>query len=247
MTGLVAGGYRGNRVDRHSSGALWPRSEQGAAEGAWPRLWHLLDLLDALPGDFRVRLSSLEAAEVRDDLVRAMAGSRRRCRTCTCACKAGPTASSRLMKRRYTAAGFLKRCRRLKAALDLPAFTTDVIVGFPGETDADFEATCRFVASRLREDPCLFVQPAGRHAGGAVAKRRSACNHQGTLRTLRDLEQSDGSNVSAQPAGPTARRAGGRSRSDSFRTRSGHVMPICPVSFRGQAPALLRSASRCER
>jgi threonylcarbamoyladenosine tRNA methylthiotransferase MtaB len=49
------------------------------------------------------------------------------------------------MKRRYRVAGFLERCRRLRAALDQPAFTTDVIVGFPGETDADFAATCRVV------------------------------------------------------------------------------------------------------
>src|SRR5436190_1229923 len=45
-------------------------------------------------------------------------------------------------KRRYSAAGFLERCRRLKEGLDQPAFTTDVIVGFPGETDEDFAATC---------------------------------------------------------------------------------------------------------
>jgi threonylcarbamoyladenosine tRNA methylthiotransferase MtaB len=49
------------------------------------------------------------------------------------------------MKRRYTSAGFLERCRRLRRALDQPAFTTDVIIGFPGETEADFEATCRVV------------------------------------------------------------------------------------------------------
>jgi threonylcarbamoyladenosine tRNA methylthiotransferase MtaB len=47
------------------------------------------------------------------------------------------------MKRRYTSTGFLERCRRLETALDQPAFTTDVIIGFPGETDADFEETCR--------------------------------------------------------------------------------------------------------
>jgi ribosomal protein S12 methylthiotransferase len=43
------------------------------------------------------------------------------------------------MRRRYRRAGFLERCRRLREALDQPAFTTDVIVGFPGETEEDFE------------------------------------------------------------------------------------------------------------
>src|SRR5262249_131819 len=43
----------------------------------WCRLWHLLDKLAELPGDFRIRLSSLEAAEVRDDLVRILSKHRR--------------------------------------------------------------------------------------------------------------------------------------------------------------------------
>jgi threonylcarbamoyladenosine tRNA methylthiotransferase MtaB len=49
------------------------------------------------------------------------------------------------MKRRYRADGFIERCRRIRAALDRPAFTTDVIIGFPGETEADFEQTLRVV------------------------------------------------------------------------------------------------------
>src|SRR5207237_6518220 len=42
---------------------------KGKPKAAWCRLWHLLDRISAVPGDFRVRLSSLEAAEARDDLV----------------------------------------------------------------------------------------------------------------------------------------------------------------------------------
>src|SRR4029077_17582743 len=47
--------------------------------------------------------------------------------------------------RRYRSAGFLERVHRIRAALDQPAFSTDVILGFPGETDTDFAATCRVV------------------------------------------------------------------------------------------------------
>jgi threonylcarbamoyladenosine tRNA methylthiotransferase MtaB len=47
------------------------------------------------------------------------------------------------MRRRYRSRGFLERCRQIQEALDEPALTTDVIVGFPGETEADFQATCR--------------------------------------------------------------------------------------------------------
>jgi tRNA A37 methylthiotransferase MiaB len=49
------------------------------------------------------------------------------------------------MKRRYRVRGFLEHIRRIRAALDQPALTTDIILGFPGETEADFQATCDVV------------------------------------------------------------------------------------------------------
>jgi threonylcarbamoyladenosine tRNA methylthiotransferase MtaB len=118
---------------------------RGRPKDQWRRLWHLLERLADLPGDFRIRLSSLEAAEVRDDLVRVLAGHPRICPHLHLCLQSGSDRILAAMKRRYGSAGFLERCRRLRAALDEPAFTTDVIVGFPGETDADFDATCRIV------------------------------------------------------------------------------------------------------
>jgi len=115
---------------------------RGRPRERWCRLWHLLERLGDLPGDFRIRLSSLEAAEVRDDLVRVLAGQPRLCPHLHLCLQSGSDRILAAMKRRYRSAGFLERCRRLRDALDEPAFTTDVIVGFPGETDADFEATC---------------------------------------------------------------------------------------------------------
>ena len=111
-----------------------------------------------LPGDFRVRLSSLEAAEARDDLVRTMAESPRVVPHLHLCLQSG---SDRILRADETAlhrGRFLERCRRLREALDAPAFTTDVIVGFPGETDADFEATLPGGArSRLRQDTSFLV------------------------------------------------------------------------------------------
>jgi threonylcarbamoyladenosine tRNA methylthiotransferase MtaB len=118
---------------------------KGKPKSDWTRLWHLIDRLDQLPGEFRIRLSSLEAAEVRGEFVDALARSRRTCPHLHLCLQSGSDRILALMKRRYRVAGFLERCRRLRAALDRPAFTTDVIVGFPGETEEDFEATCRVV------------------------------------------------------------------------------------------------------
>jgi threonylcarbamoyladenosine tRNA methylthiotransferase MtaB len=116
---------------------------KGRPKEEWCRLWHLIEQLDRLPGDFRVRLSSLEAAEVRGELVEALARSTRICPHLHLCLQSGSDRVLALMKRRYRVTGFLERCRRLRAALDQPALTTDVIIGFPGETEADFEGTCR--------------------------------------------------------------------------------------------------------
>ena len=59
--------------------------------------------------------------------------------------QSGSDAVLERMNRRYTAGQFLERCERVRHRLDHPALTTDVMVGFPGETDADFAATCRAV------------------------------------------------------------------------------------------------------
>jgi threonylcarbamoyladenosine tRNA methylthiotransferase MtaB len=115
---------------------------RGRPRPQWVRLWHLLERLLALPGDFRIRLSSLEAAEVRDDLVRVLAEQPRLCPHLHVCLQSGSDRILALMKRRYRRAGFVERCRRIRAVLDRPAFSTDIIVGFPGETDADFEETC---------------------------------------------------------------------------------------------------------
>jgi threonylcarbamoyladenosine tRNA methylthiotransferase MtaB len=107
------------------------------------QLWNLLEQLAVLPGNFRIRLSSLDAEEVCDDLVRVMRDQPRVCPHLHLSLQSGSDRILAAMKRRSTSASFLKRCRLLQAALDEPALTTDVIVGFPGESEADFAATCR--------------------------------------------------------------------------------------------------------
>jgi threonylcarbamoyladenosine tRNA methylthiotransferase MtaB len=143
VAGLVAGGCCEIVLTGIHLGHYGIDLSRGRPRAAWCRLWHLLDRLEALPGDFRVRLSSLEAAEVRDDLVGALARGRRVVPHLHLCLQSGSDRILAAMKRRYRTAGFLERCRRLGEALDKPAFTTDVIVGFPGETEADFDATCR--------------------------------------------------------------------------------------------------------
>jgi threonylcarbamoyladenosine tRNA methylthiotransferase MtaB len=143
VRGLVAGGCREIVLTGVHLGHYGLDLSRGRPKAAWCRLWHLLERLDGLGGDFRIRLSSLEAAEARDDLVRALARLPRVVPHLHLCLQSGSDRVLARMRRRYRAAGFLERCRRLQAALDRPALTTDVIVGFPGETDDDFAETCR--------------------------------------------------------------------------------------------------------
>jgi threonylcarbamoyladenosine tRNA methylthiotransferase MtaB len=142
---LVANGYPEIVLTGVHLGHYGIDQSKGKPKAEWRRLWHLLDMLDRLRGSFRVRLSSLEAAEAREDLVRTMAQSSRVVPHLHLCLQSGSDRILRAMKRRYTSAGFLRRVERIKDVLDTPVFTTDVIVGFPGETDADFEATLNVV------------------------------------------------------------------------------------------------------
>lgn len=112
----------------------------------WTRLADLVRAIMQMEGDFRIRLSSIEATEVTRELIAVMAEFPERiCPHLHVCLQSGSDAILRRMKRRWSAQLFVDRCQLVRETLDEPAFTTDVIVGFPGETEADFEATCRIV------------------------------------------------------------------------------------------------------
>lgn len=133
LTGIHLGHY----------GVEWNR---GRPKADWQRLSHLLAEIARLDGDFRVRLSSIEATEVTRELVAVMAEFPERiCPHLHVSLQSGSDRVLRRMRRRWCSRRFIDRCRLVAEALDRPAFTTDIIVGFPGETDGDFAATCRVV------------------------------------------------------------------------------------------------------
>lgn len=105
------------------------------------RLWHLFERLDRIPGDWRMRLSSIEAVEINDDFIAAAASCEHLCPQFHPSLQSGSEPVLRRMRRRYSIAKFLDKLDRMRERLPDPAFTTDVIVGFPGETEAEFEET----------------------------------------------------------------------------------------------------------
>jgi threonylcarbamoyladenosine tRNA methylthiotransferase MtaB len=111
-------------------------------------LWHLFRQLDRIPGSWRMRLSSIEAAEVNDDFISAAADCEHLCPQFHPALQSGSEAVLLRMRRRYSVRRFLEKIEKMRERLDHPSFTTDMIVGFPGETEDDFEASlavCRRV------------------------------------------------------------------------------------------------------
>jgi len=99
---------------------------------------------ESLP--LRIRVSSLEAVEVSDELVRLFREHPKiLCPHFHLSMQSGSDDVLRSMKRRWLSGPFLERCEQIRQELDRVALTTDVIVGFPGETDAQFQETCDLV------------------------------------------------------------------------------------------------------
>jgi threonylcarbamoyladenosine tRNA methylthiotransferase MtaB len=90
-----------------------------------------------------VRLSSIEATEVTRELIDVMAEQGEKvCPHLHISMQSGSDSVLRRMRRRWGSKRFVDRCQMLLQRLDQPAITTDIIVGFPGETDAEFQETC---------------------------------------------------------------------------------------------------------
>lgn len=114
----------------------------GKQKPEWTRLAGLVrTICESIP-EIRVRLSSIEATEVTQELIRVMQEQADRvCPHLHVCLQSGSDRILRLMKRRWTRKHMVDRCQLVTEKLHLPAFTTDVIVGFPGESDQDFAET----------------------------------------------------------------------------------------------------------
>jgi threonylcarbamoyladenosine tRNA methylthiotransferase MtaB len=137
------------------------------------RLADLVRRIADLDGDFRIRLSSIEATEVTRELVRVMAAYPDRvCPHLHICLQSGSDAVLRRMKRRWGVKRFLDRCALVQAELDQPALTTDIILGFPGETEDDFAATCE--AARTARFSKIHIFPFSARRGTPAAEMANA-------------------------------------------------------------------------
>lgn len=200
--GLIAGGHSelvlcGIRLGRY------------LAEEAGRRVDFIacLERLLALPGDFRVRLSSLEITDLTDRLIDLMAvSSGRLCPSLHLPLQSGSDAVLRNMRRWYSTAFYARRIEALMSRLPEAALFADVMAGFPGETDAEFEESLAFI--RRMEYSGLHVFRYSRRRGTSAARRAGQVSEGTILKRAERLRALD-----IERRGAFARRAVGSARS----------------------------------
>ena len=109
---------------------------------------NLLDVIRriaAIDGIERIRLGSLEPRIMTEEFVEGLASVKELCPHFHLSMQSGCDETLKRMNRKYDTEEFLACCDRLRAYFDEPALTTDVIVGFPGETEEEFETTVEFI------------------------------------------------------------------------------------------------------
>ena len=154
LTGVHAGDY-GLDLGGLDPGLGTGADAPGRGAGGRRPLVDLIERILAVPGLERFRLSSIEPASVDDDLVALMAGEERFARHFHIPMQSANDEVLARMRRRYTASGFRRLVERIAERVPDCGIGTDVICGFPGETDAAFEDTF----DALAELPVTYVHP----------------------------------------------------------------------------------------
>ena len=130
---------------------------RGGGEAGAPAFAELLARLDAVEGLERVRFMTSHPKDLGDDLVAAVAELPSVCEHVHLPAQAGSDRVLRAMRRGYTSGEYLERVHALREAVPDVSITTDLIAGFPGETDDDFERTMDLVREARFDAAFTFV------------------------------------------------------------------------------------------
>ena len=149
VKGLVARGYRevvltGIHLSSYGTEHMEGSPVKGGDWDSGP-LWDLIERIHRVEGLERIRLGSLEPRIITSEFSEKLAGLPEFCPHFHLSLQSGCDATLKRMNRHYTTEDYLRRCGILREIFDHPAITTDVIAGFPGETEEEFEETRRFL------------------------------------------------------------------------------------------------------
>jgi tRNA-2-methylthio-N6-dimethylallyladenosine synthase len=134
---------------------LYGRHEFPAVDGLSP-FAQLLRAVSAVPGLERLRFTSPHPIGFKDDIVACFRELPNLCEHVHLPLQSGSDRMLKTMHRAYARAGYLRLIEKLRAAQPKMAFTTDVIVGFPGETEEDFRQTCDLVGEVAFDNAFIF-------------------------------------------------------------------------------------------
>ena len=110
-------------------------------------LLSLIQAVHEVQGIQRIRLGSLEPRIITEEFARTISALPKMCPHFHLSLQSGCDATLERMNRRYTSTEYAEKCTLLRKYFDNPALTTDVIVGFPMETEEEFRMSCDFVDS----------------------------------------------------------------------------------------------------
>jgi len=128
----------------------------------------LRDLDEQVEGLKRIRISSIEASQISDEVIEVLQNSDKVVRHLHIPIQSGSDTVLKRMRRKYTMEFFAERIERLKEALPGLAITSDVIVGFPGETEEEFMETYNFIKKHKFSE--LHVFPYSKRTGTPAAR-----------------------------------------------------------------------------
>ncbi len=118
---------------------------------------HLLQRVDKIPGEFRVRFITSHPKDFSDNLIDAVARCPKVCEHIHLPVQSGSTKILKRMHRGYTREDYLALVKRIKDKIPDVSLTTDIMVGFPGETEDDFEDTLDLVREIKYDSAFTFI------------------------------------------------------------------------------------------
>jgi len=164
----------------------------------------LLRRTNAIDGIERIRFTSPHPSDMTDSVIDAMASCRKVCPQLHLPVQSGSDRVLARMERGYTAAQYLDLVERLRRAVPGLALSTDIIVGFPGEDETDFDATCELMR-RVRYDSAFMFKYSARSGTKAFkwAETVSDDEKRRRLQTVIALQEAQSAAINRSLVGAT--------------------------------------------
>ena len=161
VKGLVARGYRevvltGIHLSSYGTEHMEGSPVKGGDWDSGP-LWDLIERIHRVEGLERIRFMTSHPKDLSDELIEVMAKSKKICRHLHLPLQSGSSRILKAMNRRYTKEQYLALAEKIKTAIPDISLTTDIIVGFPGETEEDFQETLDVVRKVRFDSAFTFI------------------------------------------------------------------------------------------